>query len=138
MTANYLAIGLAAIASFLFGAIWYGLLSKHWMAAAGFEQKDMVDANGKPKIPLVPMIISFVAELVMAVVLAGVLFHVAKSGLTVRAGLITAFLCWLGFVITTLATNHAYGRAKPALTLIDGGHWLGVLLIQGLVLGWMG
>jgi hypothetical protein len=51
---------------------------------------------------------------------------------------ICAFLAWLGFVITTMGVNHAYSKAKPALTLIDGGHWLGVLVIQGLVIGAIG
>ena len=27
---------------------------------------------------------------------------------------------------------------SASLTLIDGGHWLGVLLIQGAILGWWG
>lgn len=138
MTINYLAIFLAALAAFVFGAAWYGVLSKQWRAAAGFDPKDMMDANGKSKIPAVPMAISFVAELFMALVLSGVLAHVAKNGVTVRAGMMTGLICWLGFVITTLATNHAYGKARPSLTLIDGGHWLGVLLIQGAVLGLMG
>ena len=63
---------------------------------------------------------------------------VGQSGVTITAGLITGLLCWFGFVLTTLVTNHAYGKAKPMLTVIDGGHWLGVLLLQGLVLGWLG
>jgi hypothetical protein len=41
-------------------------------------------------------------------------------------------------VITTLAVNHAFQGSKRALTLIDGGHWLGVLLLQGAVIGLMG
>jgi hypothetical protein len=138
MTINYVAIFCAALASFIFGSIWYGLLSRQWMAAIGFDPKDMLDANGKPKIPVFPMAVSFAAELIMALVLSGVLAHVAKSGVTMRAGLMTGFICWFGFVITTLATNHAYGKAKPSLTVIDGGHWLGVLLLQGLVLGLFG
>jgi hypothetical protein len=32
----------------------------------------------------------------------------------------------------------AFQGAKGALTVIDGGHWLGVLLIQGAILGWWG
>ena len=138
MTINYFAIVSAAVASFIFGSVWYMALSKPWMAAIGFRPEDMLDAAGKPKVPLLPMAISFAAELVMALVLSGVLAHVAKTGVNVRAGLLTGLICWLGFVITTLATNHAYGKAKPSLTLIDGGHWLGVLLIQGLVLGLFG
>ena len=30
----------AAIASFLFGGLWYGLLSKQWMAAAKLDEAD--------------------------------------------------------------------------------------------------
>ena len=37
-----------------------------------------------------------------------------------------------------MAVNHAFQGAKRSLTLIDGGHWLGVLLIQGAILGWWG
>ena len=118
--------------AFVFGGLWYGLLGKQWMTAHGWAPV------AKPTMPIVPMFISFAAELVMAFVLAGILAHVAKSGVTITAGLITGLLCWFGFVLTTLVTNHAYGKAKPMLTVIDGGHWLGVLLLQGLVLGWLG
>ena len=138
MSFNYIAILAAAVAAFIFGAAWYGILSKQWMAAQGWTEADMRDASGKPKIPVVPMVISFIAEIVMAFVLAGILAHVAKNGVTVRAGLMTGAICWLGFVATTLVTNHAYGKAKPMLTVIDGGHWLGVSLLQGLVLGLFG
>lgn len=41
-------------------------------------------------------------------------------------------------VITTMAVNHAFQGQRGALTLTDGGHWLGVLLIQGAILGWWG
>ena len=52
--------------------------------------------------------------------------------------MITAAFMWLGFVITTLSVNNAFQGAKPALTVIDGGHWLGVLLLQGAIIGLMG
>jgi hypothetical protein len=41
-------------------------------------------------------------------------------------------------VITTLAVNNAFRGAKPSLTVIDAGHWLGVLILQGAILGWFG
>ena len=44
-----------------------------------------------------------------------------------RGGVISGFFVWLGFVITTMGVNHAFGGAKPMLTLIDGGYWLAVL-----------
>jgi hypothetical protein len=55
-----------------------------------------------------------------------------------RGGMISALFLWAGFVMTTLVVNHRFQMARPALTLIDGGHWLGVLLIQGAVLGAIG
>jgi hypothetical protein len=58
--------------------------------------------------------------------------------MSIRTGVISGFFLWLGFVITTMAVNHAFESTKPSLTLINGGHWLGVLLIQGFVLGWWG
>lgn len=135
MAINWLAIIAATAAAWIFGAIWYGALSKQWMAATGFTGADMKDASGKTKIPVVPMIVSLIAEFVMALVLAGVIAHVIKTGVTWKSGLTTGAVCWAGFVITTLLTNHAYGKAKAALTFIDGGHWLGVLLLQGAILG---
>jgi hypothetical protein len=133
--ANYLAIPVAAIASWLFGAAWYMGLSRQWMAARGFASKEeMLGPSGKPS--PAPFIIAFVAQLVMAWTLAGIIGHAGP--VTVVNGLISAFLAWLGFVATTLAVNHGFGGERPALTVIDGGHWLGVLLVQGLIIGAFG
>ena len=93
-------------------------------------------ANTKP--PVVPMIISLLAELAMAFVLAGVIGHLGPGNTTIRNGLISGAFIWAGFVVTTLAVNNAYARRKPMLTVIDAGHWLLVLLVQGAVLGAMG
>jgi hypothetical protein len=132
---NYLAIALAAAAAFVFGGVWYGILSKPWMAAVGKTEQD-IKASGTPMAVL--FVVTFIAQLVMAWVLAGVIGHLGVGQVTLRNGLITGALAWLGFVATTLVVNHGFQGAKPALTVIDGGHWLGVLLIQGAVIGWMG
>lgn len=137
---NYWPILIAAIAGFAFGAVWYGALSRQWMAALGRSPADMQKARaGMGSVPW-PFIVTFIALLVMAWMFAGVLLHLARGGtaMSVRAGMISGFFLWLGFVITTLAVNHAFQGARRSLTLIDGGHWLGVLLIQGAILGWWG
>ena len=132
---NYLAIIAAAVASWLVGAAWYMAFAKPWMAARGWASKEeMVAQQGKPS--PVPFVISFVAELVMAWTLAGVIGHAGP--VTVVNGLISGSLVWLGFVATTMVVNHGFGGQKPALTVIDGGHWLAVLLVQGAIIGWMG
>ncbi len=130
---NYLAIVLAAVVSYGFGALYYGALAKSWMTALGKSEEDL-KANGN----IAPFVIAIVALLVMATVLAGVMGHLGPGQVTLRNGLISAGFIWVGFVATTLAVNHAFQGARLILTLIDGGHWLAVLLIQGAVIGWLG
>jgi hypothetical protein len=133
---NYLAVLAAAVASFLFGGVWYNFFSKQWMEAVGRSPDSM--QKGKAGIGL--YLLAFGAQLIMAWMLAGVLLHLSLGGMTLglRSGIISAVLMWLGFVITTMVVNYAFHGARHALTLIDGGHWLGVLVIQGAILGWWG
>jgi hypothetical protein len=131
---NVWALPLAAIASFLFGGLWYGVLSKQWMDAAGINEAQIKAASGRTPHAFA---ITFVCQLFMAWMLAGLILHMAKAGLpgTMRNGMISAFFIWAGFVMTSLIVNHQFQMQKRALTLIDGAHWLGVLLIQGAILG---
>jgi hypothetical protein len=136
----YWPILIAAIASFAFGAIWYGALGRQWMAARGLSEAEMTRAKaGMGPVPI-PYIVAFIAQLIMAWMFAGVLLHMSQGGLatSIRTGVISGFFLWLGFVITSMAVNHAFEGTKPSLTLINGGHWLGVLLVQGFILGWWG
>jgi hypothetical protein len=131
---NYWAVLVAAVAGWVLGAAWYMALAKPWMAAHGWKSEaDMLGPSGKTS-PL-PFIISFVAELIMAWVLAGVMFHVGKGAFTIKGGLISAFLVWLGFVLTTISVNYGFSKKPPALIAIDAGHWLAVLLLMGIILG---
>ena len=130
---NYLAILIATIAGFAFGAAYYMSLSRQWLAANG-QTKEEVAA----KRSLAPFIVSIVALAIMAWILAGGIGHLGPGQVTLRNGIISALFMWLGFVITTLAVNNAFGQRKASLTIIDGIHWLGVLVIQGAIIGAMG
>jgi hypothetical protein len=132
---NYLAIVIAAVLAWLAGAVWYIVFGKAWMAALGITPQKMAEAKSRPG-AFLPFIYAFVAELVMAWVLSGVLWHLGTF--TLRAGIITAALCWLGFVITTIVVNNSFADRDPRLLLVDGGHWLVALLIMGAVIGAMG
>jgi len=126
---SFIAILVSAVAGWLFGMVWYMSLGNAWMSAVGKTREDLKPSPG-------PFIIAFVALLVMGWVLAAVIGHMGQ--VTIRNGVLSGFLMWLGFVITTLTVNHGFGGQKPKLTLIDGGHWLGVLLVQGAVIGAFG
>jgi hypothetical protein len=138
---NYLAILVAAVAAWIFGAVYYTALSKPWLAAVGITLEEMKrrQAEGVGKLKsMFPFILSFIAEIVMAWVLAGVLGHLGPGQVTIRNGLISALFLWFGFILTTIATNNAYPGRKPMLTVIDAGHWLGVMLIMGAIIGAFG
>ena len=135
---NFLGIAAAAVAAWIFGAVYYGALGKSWMVAIGTSMEAMKAQNaGKSTAAKAsPFVISFIAELVMAFVLYGVIFHVGIW--SIRAGIISGVVCWFGFVLTTVAVNNAYPGRRPMLTVIDSGHWLGVLVIIGAIIGWLG
>jgi hypothetical protein len=132
---NYLAVLVAAVAGFAFGAAYYMTLSKPWLAAIG-KTKEEPAAQGKGS-PM-PFIVSIIALAIMAWTLAGIMGHLGAGQVTLKNGIISALFVWLGFVITTQSVNYAFGQRKPMLTVIDGIHWLGVLVIQGAIIGAMG
>ncbi|MEM9280080.1 MAG: DUF1761 domain-containing protein [Pseudomonadota bacterium] len=126
---NYLAIPLAAIAGMITGAIWYGVFAKQWMKAVGFTEEDV-----QQKASL--YIVAVIAQVVIAYMMAGIIGHLGE--VTVASGVISAAFCWLGFCVAPMAVNHRFQDKGWDLTLIDGGFWLVVFLLQGAIIGWMG
>jgi hypothetical protein len=126
---NYLAILIAAVAAFAWGAAYYTTLSRQWLAAVG-----RVEPNKSPT----PFIISFVALIVMSWVMAGTLGHLGPGQVTIKNGIISGLFLWLGFIATTVFVNNAYPGRKLSLSVIDSIHWLGVVVIEGAVIGAFG
>lgn len=127
---NCLAVVIAALAAFGIGMVWHTVLFKPWRGALG--KTSAVEGQSY----VVPFLITLVALLLMAWMLAGLMGHLAQ--VNVRGGVMTAFFVWVGFVITVMAVSHAFTGAKPMLTVIDGGYWLIALAIMGAVLGAFG
>jgi hypothetical protein len=131
---NYLGVILAAVAGWLAGAAWYTVLARPWMIAIGKTKSELMTPAGTPS--HVPFVVAFFAQLVMASVLSGIVGHVGS--VNAMNGVISGLFAWLGFVITSLAVNYSFARQQIMLTLIDGGHWLLVLVLQGAVIGLFG
>ena len=127
---NFLAVLVAAVAGWLVGAVWYGVLGRQWMAALGRTE------DTRRSIPVTPMIIAFIALIVMATMLAGLIGHLGP--VNAERGVVSGVLVWFGFVITTITVGNAFQQRKPMLTIIDGGHWLAVLVVQGAIIGAFG
>lgn len=130
------AVFVAAIAGFALGAVWYQVFGTPWLAANGLT-KEMIRSDPGARSPL-PFITAFVGSLIMALVLFGVIWHIGGGHVAIKGGVISGVLCWLGFVITTMAVNNAFSRRKPILLAIDGGFWLVDLALMGAIIGGLG
>ncbi len=125
----------AAAAAWIFGAIYYGLLGRTWLAAQGKTPEILNTENAGKSVAAkaAPFVISYIAEVVIAWVLCGMLMHMGMF--SVRAGAISGAFVWFGFVLTTIIVNNAYTFRSLKLTAIDAGHWLGAFVIIGAIVG---
>lgn len=127
---NYLAILVAAIVAFVIGAIFYSALSKPWMKAA------KIDPAGPKPVLAGLLATSFILELVLAFVTAGIIGHLGQ--VTVVNGVISALFIWAGIIITTMTINNRYQGFGWDLVVIDGLHWLLVMVGIGATIGLFG
>ena len=122
-----LAVLVAAVASYIWGAVWYGVMAKPWMAANGLTEETIDRKNPAP------YIISFIAT----VLVAGMTRHImASSGISgIGGGLMTG--AGLGLFVATpwIATNYAFSGRPMNLTLIDGAYATVGCTIMGVVMG---
>jgi len=120
----------AALGAFAFGAVWYIVMSKPWVAAAGIA----VDANGRPQGN--GSVMPFVVGIVAMIVVAGMMRHVfASAGIVSVGGSVVAGLGVGAFLITPwVAMNYAFSMRKPALSVIDGVNSVVGCAIMGLIL----
>ena len=135
---NIVSILVAAVGAWIFGGVYYTALSKYWLAAQG-KMLEQCKAEQEAKSGLAkgaPFVVVFISEIIIGWVLYGILMHM--NALTLRAGIISAAFCWFGFVLTTIATNNAFGGRRVMLTLIDSFAWLGAFLIIGAIVGGFG
>jgi len=127
---GYLIVVLAALAAFAFGAAYYMVLSKPWMAAAGVPVNDKGQpANGGSPLPYA---VSFICILLVA----GMMRHMMRlSGLeTVGQGLMAGLGIGLFIISPWITLNNLYSMRPFRLSLIDGGYATIGCGIIGLVL----
>ncbi len=121
----------AAIASFAFGAFWYTVFAKSWMALSGVE----LDAEGrKPanRSDPVPYITSFLA----CVLVSGMMRHIFVLGSidSIGKGIISGFGIGLFLVTPWIATFYGFSGKPRRLLLIDGGYATFGCTVIGFVL----
>lgn len=112
-----LAVIVAAVAGWVFGAAWYMALSKPWVAAANIA----VDENGRP---VGDSALPYIMSMIAMILVAGMMRHTfALSGIeTFGKGLTSGLGIGLFFISPWIMINNAYGMRPFKLTLIDAGY----------------
>ncbi len=113
MKTNYAAVFIAAIAYWLLGAVWYGVLfSKPWMALENISIEQAKSMN-----PVLPYVITFVLNLLIAYALAQICIW--RNANTVGRGASVGVLLWIGFIGPITYTTYMYEmRPKELFAII--------------------
>jgi hypothetical protein len=123
-----IAILAAALAGWVLGAVWYGALGKAWQRARGLDPES---CKGQ-KMPLAPMVVSFLAAIVMSAVLYQLLTNLGVLGVGPAA--LAGLTIGVGFLLTSTLVNNMFQQKPFTLTVIDGGHWVAAVVVEAVVL----
>ena len=123
---NWIAILVSTGAAFALGGIWYGpAFGKAWMAALGKTEEEL---QPSPR----PFIISFFAALLTCVLLAAIIKGFALT--TLVDGIIIGFVCGIGFIAASMASDAAFCGWGIRLFLIQAGYRVVYTVIMGMIL----
>jgi hypothetical protein len=127
---GYLSVLAAAAAGWIFGAVWYTVLSKPWLAVSGVK----VGPDGKPQGTFSPT--PFILSALAMIVVAGFMRHIfTTSGVgTPGAGALSGLGIGLFFIAPWTMINNAYPGRHFMLTVIDSGYAVIGCALMGLIL----
>ena len=108
----------AGLAGWVFGALWYSIFAKPWIAASGVE----TDAEGEPenRTSPKPYVISILSSLIVAATMYYAFDMLGTE--TVMKGFTSGLGIGACFAAPWLATNYGFAGRPFKLTLIDGGY----------------
>jgi hypothetical protein len=127
---NYLAILVAAIATFLMQAAWYTLFMQTWLNGIGHSMAWLESQGINPAI-------EYGTALVCAALMATAISCVTQltGPQTALRGIRAGMLLWLGFVFTTMATGYIFEVRPISSFAVDAGFWLLGMSVMGAIVG---
>ncbi|HYU91183.1 MAG TPA: DUF1761 domain-containing protein [Gemmatimonadales bacterium] len=129
---NILAVLVAAVLTFVLGAVWYSpvLFAKQWMAAQGYtsEKVEEMKRKGVSRAYAVSVLCYLVTAYVMALLAS------YTNSTTLAQGLWLGFLTWLGFAATVGLTANMFSEKPIAAWVLDAGYQLSYLVLMGVLL----
>jgi hypothetical protein len=128
MKTNYLAIIVAAIADWILGALWYGVLfSKPWMVLENVTPEKAQAAG------FLPYLVTIVLNLLIAYVLSQIIAW--RNAFTAGRGAAVGVILWLGIVGPITYTTYMYEMRPKELFAINEFYPLAGLVLMGAILG---
>ena len=129
MKTNYLAVFVAAIAYWLLGALWYGVLfGQAWMALEHMTEEQTRSMN-----PVLPYLITLVLNVLIAYALAQICIW--RNADTLGRGASVGVLLWIGFVGPVTFTTYMYEMRPKELFAINQFFPLAGFVLMGAILG---
>lgn len=125
---NYLAVIVAAVASFVVGFLWYGpVFGKKWMAMMNFTPESM---KSMKLTPTQAMIKGFVITLISVWAIS----TFVSMGLSVSGAAMLTLLAWLAFTMPTTLGAYLWEGRSFKLALFNSAYQLVNLFVVILVL----
>ncbi|MCG6883671.1 MAG: DUF1761 domain-containing protein [Silicimonas sp.] len=121
---------LAGIAAWIFGAVWYSIFAKPWMA----DSRVPLDDKGIPVNRTAPL--PYILAIIAMIVVAGMMRHAfAMTGIDgLGKGIVAGLGIGAFFISPWIMINNGYSARPFRLTLIDGGYATFGCAIIGAVL----
>jgi hypothetical protein len=124
---NWLAVGAAAVSSFVIGGLWYGpLFGRAWMRASGISDDQARRAN-----QAVIFSVSFILQLIAAAVLAMFIGADASLAFAVSA----AGSVGLFWVATAFGVVYLFEQRPLAHWAVNAGYQVVAFVVMGVILG---
>jgi hypothetical protein len=121
---NAYTIFAATLAGLAFGVGYYFLVDRAAVKSS---------REGLTKL-IVLAALAFVAEAWFASILAGALILAPPEAGRWTMAIGSALVIWIGFIVPVLLVTHRTRALSTRTALTDCAHWLGVIIIQALVL----
>lgn len=129
MKTNYAAVVVSAVVYWLLGALWYGVLfGKQYVALERLSDEQLKSAS-----PVLPYIITFFLNLLIAFVLAQLCAW--RNATTAAKGASLGILLWIGFIGPITYTTYMYELRPLSLFAINQFYSLVGLCLMGVIIG---
>jgi Na+/H+-translocating membrane pyrophosphatase len=127
---NWVAILVAAIASFLFEALWFSVFMSQWLAGIGRTMEWLTSSGMSPAIQYaVAILCSIIGAIVLTICIQ------ASGEQTALRGILCAAVIWFGFVATSWAKEYIFEVRTLQIFAVNAGYSLFDLMLIGAIVG---